>query len=156
MNRLTYTAIALLTAGTLMACQQQQDGSDQATEAQTPASATAEQVSCDNCGEVESIQSVQVKGEPRAGAAVAGAILGGVIGHQFGSGSGNDAATAAGAVGGAVAGSEIDRKRNSQTLYQIVVQMDNGQQVKRTVPQRGGLNIGDAVRVQGDQIIPLS
>ena len=50
--------------------------------------------SCQNCGEIASIQPREVEGEASPAAAVAGAIIGGVVGHQFGSGSGNDAATA--------------------------------------------------------------
>lgn len=131
----------------LSACQQPSDG-----DGETQISAAA----CERCGEIESITPVTVNGEPRAGAALAGAVIGGVVGHQFGSGSGNDAATAAGAVGGAVAGSEIDRRRNAKTHYDVVVRMPSGERVELTRVDIAGLSVGDEVEVQGNRIVPAS
>ena len=111
---------------------------------------------CANCGEIESITPLTTKGEPRAGAALAGAVIGGVVGHQFGSGSGNDAATAAGAIGGAVAGSEIDRQRNAKTRYEIVVRLNSGERVELTQADATGLSVGDDVKVNGSSIDPIS
>lgn len=119
-------------------------------------SAAVAAASCHQCGEIESITPRTVKGEPRAGAALAGAVIGGVVGHQFGSGSGNDAATAAGAIGGAVAGSEIDRQRNATTEYDVVIRMDSGERVQLTRTDISGLSVGDDVEVRGSSIVPTS
>ena len=146
-------ALLVLSTG-LLACQQQDTKPDPQAQGQDQTQDTLAQ--CDNCGEVESIQPLTVKGDARPAAALAGAVIGGVIGHQFGSGSGNDAATAAGAVGGAIAGSEIDRQRNSKTLYQVVVRMNDGQRIELTKPAHPGLAVGDEVRLIGDDIRPLS
>lgn len=140
MKRSISTALIGLALSGLVACQD----------------TTEAQATCNTCGEIESITPHTVKGEPRAGAALAGAVIGGVVGHQFGSGSGNDAATAAGAVGGAVAGSEIDRQRNATTHYEIVVRMSSGERVDLTQSDIAGLSVGDEVRVQGSNIDPVS
>ncbi len=140
MKRSILIAMTGLALTSLAACQDQADA----------------QAACANCGEIESITPLTVKGEPRAGAALAGAVIGGIVGHQFGSGSGNDAATAAGAVGGAVAGSEIDRQRNATTRYEIVVRMTSGERVDLTQGDISGLSVGDEVKVQGSSIVPVS
>jgi outer membrane lipoprotein SlyB len=98
-------------------------------------------------GRVVAIDVVRGPGRTSGGGAVAGAIVGGVLGHQIGSGRGNDAATVAGAIGGALAGNEIEKRRNDDELYRIVVQMRDGREAAFTQPSLEGIRVGDRVRV---------
>lgn len=152
MKNTTLVLLVSLPLFGLSACQDTSAGGEDAQNGNASVAAA----SCHQCGEIESITPRTVKGEPRAGAAVAGAVIGGVVGHQFGSGSGNDAATAAGAIGGAVAGSEIDRQRNATTEYDVVVRMDSGDRVQLTRTDISGLSVGDEVEVRGSSIVPTS
>lgn len=81
---------------------------------------------CAECGVVESIREIDVKGEGSGVGAVGGAVVGGVIGHQVGSGRGQDVATVVGAVGGAVAGHQIEKHVKSTTSYEITVRFEDG------------------------------
>ena len=104
-------------------------------------------------GSVSSIEPITSTPKTNGAGAVVGGVLGGVLGHQIGSGTGRDVATVAGAVGGAVVGNQVQKKRSEQvTGYRVHVQLDNGQQ--RTFEQSGstGLQVGDRVRVDGNQI----
>ncbi len=147
MNKTSLLQIAasLFLALTLGACQEP---------AQDQSSRTAA-APCADCGEIESITPRVVKGEASPASAVAGAIIGGVLGHQFGDGSGRKAATAAGAIGGAVAGSEIEKRRNSYTVYELVVRLDSGDRRELTRSELGALNVGDRVQLRGDSLVPL-
>jgi outer membrane lipoprotein SlyB len=101
-------------------------------------------------GRVVAIDVVRGGGRTSGGGAVAGAIVGGILGHQVGSGRGNDAATVAGAVGGAVAGNEIERRRNDDEQYRVIVQMRDGREATFTQGSLDGLRVGDRVRVASD------
>ena len=81
---------------------------------------------CKNCGTVVAVKTVEQKGEASAAGAVIGGIAGGVLGHQIGSGRGNTAATVAGAAGGAYAGHQIEKNRNTKTVHQVTVRMEDG------------------------------
>lgn len=98
-------------------------------------------------GRIVAIDVVRGQGRTSGGGAVAGAIVGGVLGHQIGSGRGNDAATVAGAIGGAVAGNEIEKRRNDDEYYRVVVQFRDGREAAFTQPSLDGLRVGDRVRV---------
>lgn len=108
---------------------------------------------CDQCGVIESIKPQTVRGEPSGGGAIAGAIIGGVVGHQFGDGRGQDAATAAGAVGGAIAGNEIEKRRNSHTVYKLVIKMDKGGVRTLTVSSIEGLHEGEKVEIRNGRVV---
>lgn len=83
---------------------------------------------CLACGTVESVTSREEKAEKGSGVgAVAGALLGGVIGNQVGGGNGKKLATVAGAIGGGLAGNEIEKRKNSQMVYEVKVVMENGE-----------------------------
>jgi outer membrane lipoprotein SlyB len=116
-----------------------------------PAAAPRPVARCDSCGVVESVQTVQLKGEGTGVGAVAGGIIGGVLGHQMGGGSGKDAMTVIGAVGGGVAGHEIEKRQRATTAYELRVRMSDGS--LRTVTQAQALAVGQAVRVEGDQAV---
>ena len=83
---------------------------------------------------------------------VLGAVVGGVLGHQVGSGRGNDAATVAGAVGGAVVGNEVEKRRNDDERYRIVVRFRDGREATFEQDSTNGLRVGDRVRVDGNNV----
>ncbi|MEC9405967.1 MAG: glycine zipper 2TM domain-containing protein [Pseudomonadota bacterium] len=124
-------------------------------EADQGASQVAAAEACNRCGTITAITPVKVDGEASGAGAVAGAIIGGVVGHQFGSGSGNDAATAAGAVGGAVAGNEVEKHRNSSTIYEVTIDLESGGSQTVNLASATGFSVGDEVRVSGDQLVHI-
>jgi outer membrane lipoprotein SlyB len=103
---------------------------------------------CVDCATVVSIRPVEVRGDGSYVGPLAGGVLGAVVGNQVGDGSGRSAATVAGAIGGALLGREIERRRNKRTThYDIVVRMDDGSERTISVPDTGGLRVGDPVNV---------
>ena len=80
---------------------------------------------CGNCGVVEAINLVEVKGDGSyvgmIGGGVIGALLGGQVAHR---GSGKTVAQVAGAAGGAWAGNEIEKKIRSTKHYEVVVRRE--------------------------------
>jgi outer membrane lipoprotein SlyB len=81
---------------------------------------------CINCGTVESINHVQVKGEGTYLGKIGGGIAGALIGSQIGSGKGTTVAELAGAAGGVFAGNEIEKRMKTTTHFEAVVRLDNG------------------------------
>ena len=102
---------------------------------------------CAQCGVVESVQAVKVKGEASGVGAVAGGVLGGVVGNQFGGGNGRTAMTVLGAVGGGVAGHEIEKNVKAKTVYSVRVRMEDGS--LRTLEQSQAPAVGARVKVDG-------
>jgi len=109
-------------------------------------------VICNTCGTVRAINVVSQQGQASGAGAALGAIVGGVAGNQVGGGSGQDIATAAGAIGGALLGHNIERNRNANVYYEIVVDMEGGGQQFINVPDTRGINVGVPVLVQGGNI----
>ena len=109
-------------------------------------------VAYSDVGRVVAIDVVRGGGRTSGGGAVAGAIVGGVLGHQIGSGRGNDAATVAGAVGGAIAGNEIERRRDGDEHYRVVVQFRDGREATFMQDSLAGLRVGDRVRVTDNRL----
>ncbi len=107
---------------------------------------------CQDCGNIEAITPIEVKGQSSGAGAVIGGLLGGVLGHQIGGGRGKDLTTAAGAVGGALAGNEVERNRNTTTSYKVRVHLDNGDYRTITTAHVTGLQTGDRVRIAGSSI----
>jgi outer membrane lipoprotein SlyB len=102
---------------------------------------------CSECGVIESIRAVEVKGEGSGIGAVAGGVVGGILGNQVGGGSGRTAMTVVGAGAGAYAGHEIEKNMNRSTSYQIRVRMNDG--TYRTFYERSqpSFGVGQKVRV---------
>lgn len=111
---------------------------------------------CSNCGIVESVRAVEVKGEGTGLGAVAGGITGALLGTQIGNGNGRTVATVAGAAGGAYAGNEIEKNTRKHVTYRIRVRM--GDETVRTVYQRSAPSVspGDRVKVVDGTIVALS
>lgn len=105
---------------------------------------------CANCGVVESVREVQVKGQGTGLGAVAGAVAGGVLGHQVGGGDGKKAMTVLGAIGGGLAGNEVEKRVRAETKYEVSVRMDDRSLRTLTVAQAP--QPGARVAVEGDSL----
>ena len=114
--------------------------------AQAPAPAPAT-VKCTDCGVVQSVNFVEVKGQSSGIGMVAGGVLGGVLGHQIGSGRGNTVATIAGAAGGAYVGNEVEKKKNTKGQWNVVIKMDSGQQRTFVYTNQPTVHGGDRVKL---------
>lgn len=152
-------AISLTLAGTavvlLMACNPQNPAGSATAETAPAAAAPAPvpaPVVCNSCGVIRSITTIQEQGEGTGVGGVVGALVGGLAGNQVGGGSGKKIATAAGAIGGAVLGNNIEKNRNSTTYYEVVIDMDSGQQQVINVPDATGISTGSRVTAQGGTI----
>lgn len=88
-----------------------------------------------------------------AGAVIGGAV-GGLAGSQVGGGSGRTAATVAGVVGGALIGHSLERNMNRSNVdhYRVTVQFDQGGGRQFEYAQPPNVQIGDRVRVEGEQL----
>ena len=105
-------------------------------------------------GRVVAIDVVRGSGGSTGAGAVLGGIVGGVLGHQVGSGRGNTAATVAGAVGGAVVGNEVEKRRNDDERYRVIVQTRDGREAAFEQDSLDGLRVGDRVRiVEGNRLV---
>jgi len=80
---------------------------------------------CESCGVVESVRTIEVKGEGSGVGAVAGGVVGGILGNQVGGGRGRTAMTVVGAGAGAYAGHEIEKNMKRGVSYEIRVRMDD-------------------------------
>jgi outer membrane lipoprotein SlyB len=109
-------------------------------------------VAYNDFGRVVAIDVVRGGGHSTGAGAVVGGIVGGVVGHQIGSGRGNDVATAAGAIGGAVAGNEIEKRRDGDEQYRVVVQFRDGREATFVQESLNGIRVGDRVRVDGGRL----
>ncbi len=112
--------------------------------------------SCHACGVVQSIHTVEVKGDASGIGAVAGGVAGGVLGNQFGQGRGNAVATVVGAAGGALAGNEIEKDVKKRVVYRVTMRMDDGSY--RTLSQSAPpvVAIGNKVQIVDGVVVPRS
>lgn len=109
---------------------------------------------CVNCGTVESVQAVKVKGEGTGVGAVAGGVLGGVVGNRFGHGNGRAAMTVLGAVGGGFAGNEVERRTRSENLFDVRIRMRDGSH--RVLREAQAPAVGTRVVVEGNRLRALN
>jgi outer membrane lipoprotein SlyB len=146
----TVLTLGLFSTGFVSMAAAQTAGSGVRSTAPVP---NTKEVVCPDCGTIASITQKKVKGKATWKGTVGGAVAGGVVGNQVGGGDGNKIATGAGAIGGAIAGREIEKRMNKKDVFEIVVQMNDG--TSRTIQkeQKGSLQQGDRVKVQGDTII---
>lgn len=93
--------------------------------AQRTGDAKAAAARCDDCGVVESVRSLERKGDGSGVGAVAGGLVGGILGNQVGGGNGRTAMTVVGAGAGAYAGHEIEKNMKRSVTYEIRVRMDD-------------------------------
>jgi outer membrane lipoprotein SlyB len=102
---------------------------------------------CRQCGVVETVRQVHVKGQGTGLGAVAGGVTGAIVGSQFGRGNGRTAMGVVGAAGGAFAGHQIEKNVRTTTSYRVIVRMEDGS--ARTVYQSAApaFGVGEKVRV---------
>jgi len=110
-------------------------------------------IACAECGVVDSIVPVEVKGETHGVGMIAGGVTGALVGNQIGRGNGNAVATIGGAAGGAYAGNEIEKQVKKSVRYKVRVRMPDG--TYRTTYQSAapGFAVGDKVRVSNGQVV---
>jgi outer membrane lipoprotein SlyB len=108
---------------------------------------------CEECGVVQAVNVVKVKGKPNFLGAIAGGVAGAALGNQVGKGDGKTAATVLGAVGGAVAGREIEKRVRSDTHYDVVVKLDNGSSKTISFETDPGFKVGSKVRLSGESLV---
>ncbi|GGH64568.1 hypothetical protein GCM10010975_31510 [Comamonas phosphati] len=108
-------------------------------------------------GRVLNIETVRVQDSSGVGAggAIAGGVIGGVLGNQVGKGNGRTLATIAGVVGGALAGNAVQNGMGGgsvREIYRVTVQLNDGSVRAFDYQQPPQFNIGEYVRVDGNQI----
>ncbi|HEX2796773.1 MAG TPA: glycine zipper 2TM domain-containing protein [Immundisolibacter sp.] len=174
-RRVRIACLALILPLTLGACRDEKDSAAE-TPAESTAAAPAQAVEpaparpvepapvaqapatappCVDCGTVTDVRSYQVKGDASGVGAAVGAVAGGLLGNQIGGGSGKKIATVAGVVGGGLAGHEIEKRRNTDTRWEVTVQLDNGGTTTVPYSQAPGLTVGQKVRVVNGQVVPM-
>ncbi len=113
---------------------------------------TAAAARCADCGVVDSVRAVEVKGEGSGLGAVAGGVVGGLLGNQVGGGSGRTAMTVVGAGAGAYAGHEVEKNMKKSVNYQIRVRMDDGSY--RTIhAAQPGVDVGQRVKLRDGRLV---
>jgi outer membrane lipoprotein SlyB len=119
-----------------------------ATGARAASTTTRNAESCFNCGVIEAINPVEVKGSGSYVGKIAGGVVGALLGSQIGDGGGRTAAQIAGAVGGAVAGNEIEKRVKKSTHYEVVVRLANGGTQTVSYDKAPPFTVGQRVRVE--------
>lgn len=109
---------------------------------------------CPNCGVVEAINVIEVKGDGNYLGAIIGGVAGALLGSQVGQGRGTTAAEIAGAAGGAYAGNEI-QKRTAKTTrhYEVVVRLENGGSQTVSYATEPGFSVGTRVKVENGVLV---
>lgn len=102
---------------------------------------------CHNCGTVESVNRVEVKGEGGYLGTIGGGVVGALLGSQVGKGKGRTVAGIAGALGGAYAGHVIEGKVRKSYHYEILVRLQNGTTQVITSAVEPDFHVGDRVRI---------
>jgi outer membrane lipoprotein SlyB len=102
---------------------------------------------CTNCGSVEAVNIIEIKGDGNYLGAIGGGLVGGLLGNQVGGGNGKTAATIAGALGGALAGRAIEGNTRKTVQYEVLVRMQNGGTQTVSYKTDPGYRVGDKVRI---------
>jgi outer membrane lipoprotein SlyB len=119
-----------------------------------PQAAPAAPPPCYDCGTIENVRAVTVRGQGSGVGVVAGGLLGGILGHQVGGGTGRDLATVAGAVAGGYAGNEVEKGRRASTQYEVVVRFQDGSTQVFKEASTPPWTIGQPVRLVNGAIQP--
>ena len=108
---------------------------------------------CNNCGTVEAVNLVEVKGEGSYLGTIGGGVVGALLGSQVGSGTGRTAAEIAGAVGGAYAGHAIEGNSRKSNHYEVLVRLQNGATQTVIFAAEPGYRVGDKVKINDGVIV---
>jgi len=109
---------------------------------------SARKAACINCGVVEAINVVEVKGEGSYLGMIAGGVAGALLGSQIGQGRGTTVAEVAGAAGGAYAGHEVEKRMKATKHYEVVVRLENGGSQTVSYAAQPGFAVGTRVKVE--------
>lgn len=107
---------------------------------------------CSECGVVERVRAVEVRGEGSGLGAVAGGVVGGLLGNQVGGGRGRTAMTVVGAGAGAYAGHEVEKNMKKSISHEIRVRMDDGSYRTFRAAQPG-VGVGQRVKVRDGRLV---
>jgi outer membrane lipoprotein SlyB len=110
-------------------------------------------VACADCGVVDSIVPVEVKGETTGVGMSAGGVTGVLVGNQIGNGNGNGVATVGGAAGGAYVGNEIEKQAKKFVHYKVRVRMPDGTYRTTYHSAAPGFAVGDKVKVSNGRVV---
>ena len=102
---------------------------------------------CADCGVVDLIHTVQVKGQGSGVGAVAGGVVGGILGNQVGGGRGRTAMTVVGAGAGAYAGHELEKNMNKNVNYEVHVRMEDNSVRVFQMPEPA-VTVGQRVKIK--------
>jgi outer membrane lipoprotein SlyB len=111
---------------------------------------------CADCGVVEAINVVEVKGNGSYLGTIAGGVAGVLLGSQIGHGAGTTVAQVAGAAGGAYIGNEIEKKVKTTKHYEVVVRLDNGGSKTVSLAAQPGFAVGARVTVANGTVAVIS
>jgi len=118
-----------------------------------PAAAPVARAVCPNCGVVEAINVIEVKGDGSYIGMIGGGVVGALLGSQVGHGTGTTVAEVAGAAGGAWAGNEIEKRIKTSKHYDVVVRLENGSAQTVSYATQPTLGIGTRVRVENGVLV---
>lgn len=107
---------------------------------------------CIDCGVIEAINLVEVKGEGSYLGKIAGGLAGIVVGNQIGDGNTRTVARVAGAAGGAYAGNEIEKRMKTTKHYEVVVRLENGGTQTITYAAQPPFAVGAKVKVDNGAV----
>lgn len=108
---------------------------------------------CANCGVVEAVNVIEVKGEGNYLGMIAGGLAGALLGHQVGGGTGKTVATVAGAAGGAYAGNEVEKRMKTTKHYEVIVRLESGGTQAIPYETDPGYKVGEKVRVENNTLV---
>jgi outer membrane lipoprotein SlyB len=108
---------------------------------------------CANCGVVEAVNVIEVKGDGSYLGMIAGGLAGALLGHQIGGGSGKQIATVAGAAGGAFAGNEVEKRMKTAKHYEVITRLESGGIQAIPFETDPGFKVGDKVKVENNTLV---
>ena len=108
---------------------------------------------CANCGVVEAVNVIEVKGEGNYLGMIAGGLAGALLGHQVGGGTGKTIATVAGAAGGAYAGNEVEKRMKTTKHYEVIVRLESGGTQAIPYETDPGYKVGEKVKVENNTLV---
>lgn len=108
---------------------------------------------CYNCGTIEAINLVEVKGEGTYLGTIGGGVVGALLGSQVGGGSGRTAAEIAGALGGAYVGRNIEGNARRVNQYEVIVRFQNGATQTVSYENDPGYRVGEKVQIRNGVIV---
>jgi len=110
---------------------------------------------CTDCGTIQSIRPVEVKGQGTWMGAGGGAAVGALLGSQIGHGTGKTVAGAVGAGAGAYGGLLAEKELRKTTKYQVRIRMDEGKERTFYRSKAPAFAAGQRVRVTDKGIFAL-